>query len=243
MGNWYDSGTQKITLREGQGAGLFFKTNSGPNILCVSVLVKGGGGTFLYNNLVEPLYMSDACCLVVFNPTGSGDIFYVSQIRAREIGSDEIPMIEFFKICAIFGQPDSAQVVWADTSEAIPAIDVKKNCTVLRHGLDDGAIITAPKMRRIMGGEAPYGPGVANGGSVARRGKFSHDMRFSESATVLKLGPGEGIAAVLRNPSAYAYSEFVANFSVENISSATAPVGGGAYRVIGSPVVRRITNG
>lgn len=231
MGNWYDSGAQKITLREGEGIGLFFSQNSGPNIFMISAFVKGGGGTFLYNHIVEPLYMNGACFAVIYNPAGSGDVFYVSRLQAREVGSDEVPMMEFFKICSIFGQPESAQVVWADTSEATPNIDVKKNCTVLRHGLDDGAIITAPRMRRIIGGEAPYGPGVANGGSVARRGKLSHDMRFTESATILKLGPGEGIAAVLRNPSAYAYSEFVANFAVEDIC--TGGTGGGTYPDIG----------
>jgi hypothetical protein len=214
MARWDYNSNQKVTLREGEGLGLFFKSNSGANIFMISVYVKGSGGTFLYNDIVEPLYMGGACFFSLLNPAGSGDVFYVARIQIREVGSDEQPKLDFFKISGILGQPSSAQVVWADTNEATPDIDVKKNCTVVRHGMNNGAIISSPHLRYIMGGEAPYGPNVANGGSVARRGKWSHDMRMSDDDYILKLGPGEGMAVALRNPSAYAYSELICNFAV-----------------------------
>jgi hypothetical protein len=231
MGRWTDADTQKIVLREGEGLGLFFKSNSGANMFMVSAFVKGTAGTFLYNDVVEPLYMAGACFMSIFNPAGSGDIFFVGRVQAREVGSDEAPKADFFKICAVDGKADNVQVVWADSSEAIPAIDVKKNCVVTRAGMKDGAIISRPHMRYVMLGEAPYGPNIANGGSVARRGKYSHDMRFPEDATIFKLRPGEGIAVALRNPSAYSYCELVANFAVENIC--TGGTGGGTYPAIG----------
>lgn len=224
VGRWTDSDTQKITLREGEGIGLFFKTDSGPNIFMISAFVKGSGGTFLYNDIVEPLYMAGACFMVLYNPVGSGDVFYIARIQAREVGSDELPGYRFFKICTILGQPQAAQVVWADSNDEVPTdIQVSKNCLVRRHGLNNGAIITAPLMRRIVGGESPYGPNTANGGSIARRGLWSHDMRFQNSNNVLKLGPGEGIAVVMQNPATTGYCELISNFAVEQIVVGTFP--------------------
>lgn len=226
MAGWKDAETQKVTLREGEGMCLCFKTDSGPNIFALSIFVKNATGyTYLYNRMVEPLFMAGAPFLVLHNPAGSGDVFQVGRVQVREIGSDEMPKLDFFLICAVDANAPNAQVTWADTSEAIPAVDVKTNCIVQRFGMNNGSILSSPHFRYIMGGEAPYGPGIANGGSVARRGKWSHDMRYSEDATALRLGPGKGIAVVLRNPSALAYSEIVGNFAVESINaSAVYPI-------------------
>ena len=229
VARWTDADTQKVTLRETEGLALYFDSDAGPNIFMVSVFVKdlATGATFLYNRMVEPLFMGGAPFISFLNPTGSGQIYQIGRIQAREVGSDEIPKIDYFKICSVDGAAADAQLVWADTNDAIDTgIIVKKNCFVTRDGMFRGAVITSPHFRYIMGGDFPYGPNIAGGANITRRGLYSHDFRFNDSRTHLHLGPGEGIAVVLRTASAMMYSEIIGNITVSAAASGTYPVEG-----------------
>jgi hypothetical protein len=226
VGSWTDSSIQKTTYREGEGFALQFDSDSGPNIFTVTIIFKNfnTGETYYVNKMIEPLFMSGAPVIAFLNGAGSGAVYEVYKVQIREVGDDQIPFVDFLPIDGATGG-ENVQVVWADSTDAIPSdIVIKKKAMVTRAGFKRGAILSRPKLRTILTGESPWGPNIASGPNIARRGFLSNDMRSKDSLTAFTLNPGEGIAVVSRNPSGNCYAEMVVNFTV-NVPS----TGGGTY--------------
>lgn len=219
MGRWIDSGVQKPTFREGEGFCLCCESNSGSNVYIVRIIFKdtSTGATYYVNQMIEPLFVDGAPIIGFLNGTGSGAVYELYRVQIAEVGDDQIPMIDFLAIDNVETLAENAQVVWADSNDSIPTdVLIKKQAFISRAGYRRGAVLVKPRFRMIQGGEPPYGPGIAGGPQICRRGKYAHDFRNAESSTALVLRRGEGIAVISRNPSASMYAELVANISVED---------------------------
>lgn len=209
---------QKPTLNEGQGIALTLEANGPTFCFGLSVMVRdrATNQTYRYNDLIEPRFMQDKPVWAIFNGVGSGVVLELLRIQIRELGTDEVPWITYEPIDGLNENTEDAIYMMADSADTLPeGILIKKNTITIRGGSKYGAVITTPAYRRITLAEPPYGPGVATGPQIARRGMFSLDMDTRSEAPI-SLREGQGIAVFIRNASAQLYHEFTATIDIED---------------------------
>jgi len=221
-----DADCQKHVLREGQGLAVTFSAN-GPTFcfgLTMVVRNQATGETYRYNDMIEPRFMSGQVAWALLNGSGSGVVLELSRVQIRELGTDEVPMITYEPIDGIDWSSEDAIYLMADSAETLPAeVFIKKNCVTARAGSKYGALITSPMYRRVTLAEAPFGPGIAGGPQISRRGIFSPDMDTRGSAPIT-LSEGQGIALFIRNASAQLFHEFTATVDIENVNPSPADI-------------------
>lgn len=219
---------QKPTLNEGQGISITFTANGPTFCFGVTIMVrnKANNETHRFNELIEPRFLSGDTALSLFNGVGSGIALEVLRIQIRELGTDDIPYITYEPIDGVCTESEDAVYLMADSADTLPPnILIKKNCNTMRAGSKYGGIVSSPAYRRVTLGEPPFGPGIAGGVQIARRGVFSPDMD-TRGAAPITLNEGQGIALFIRNASAQLYHEFTATIDIESPDPVVS--GGGA---------------
>jgi len=208
---------QKHTLNEGEGIAITFTANGPTFAFGLSVMVRDRATNqcYRFNDMVEPRFMSGETAWALLNGAGSGVVLEVLRIQIRELGTDEIPFISYEPIDGIAFDGEDAVYVMADSADTLPTnVFIKKNSVTMRAGSKYGGFMSLPAMRRVTLGEPPFGPGIAGGPQIARRGLFSPDMDTRGSAPIT-LSEGQGIALFIRNASAQLYHEFTATVDIE----------------------------
>lgn len=230
-----DADVVGFILREGEGIAVKFDTDSPSHGWALNLRMRNvaTGATYRYNTIVEPKYVSGTSIYAVYNGAGSGVVLEIEKMQIREIGTDELVTAEYMPIDGIFdmGCDDiNANVVMANSSDTIPTgILIKKNCVTARAGSKVGGLITLPTIRRVNLAEPPYGPGIATGPQIARRGPLSRDMAVDGDSAVI-LREGQGIGLFLRNGGAQVYHEATFIIDIED-------VGGGVTQSYGKVLV------
>lgn len=210
---------QKHTLNEGEGLALTLTTNGPTFCFGLSVMIRNRltNECYRFNDMIEPRFVNGTPVWAIMNRAGSGVVLEVLRIQIRELGTDEVPVINHEPIDGIDWSGEDAVYVMADSADSLPpGIYLKKNCLTSRAGSKYGGIITSPAYRRVNLAEPPWGPGVTTGPQIARRGLFSPDMD-TRGAAPITLREGQGIALFIRNPSAQLFHEFTATIDIETV--------------------------
>lgn len=221
-----DPDYQKHTLNEGQGISITLTANGPTFCFGLSVMVRDRATNqcYRYNDMIEPRFMSGTPVWALLNGAGSGIVLEVLRIQIRELGTDETPLVSYEPIDGLDWGAEDAVYIMADSAIALPAeVYIKKNCLTTRAGAKYGGIVTSPAYRRVALAEPPWGPGVASGPQLARRGVFSPDMDTRGSAPIT-LREGQGIALLIRNASAQLFHEFTATIDIETIYPTPAEI-------------------
>jgi hypothetical protein len=211
-----DADTQKHVLREGQGLAVQFAANGPTFCFGISAILRNvsTGACYRYNDMIEPRFLSGQTAWAIVNGAGSGVVLELSRLQIRELGTDEVPYITYEPIDGIDWSSEDAIYLMADSAESLPAnVYIKKNCVTARAGSKYGGLITSPAYRKVTLSEPPWGPGIAGGPQIARRGMFSPDMD-TRGAAPITLREGQGIALFIRNASAQLYHEFTATVDI-----------------------------
>jgi hypothetical protein len=194
-----DADVTGIILREGEGLAFVYATDSPSHSYAINFRFRNvaTGETYRVAEVVTPRYIAGDAPLAILNGAGSGVVLEIEKAQAREIGTDEIVLAYWGMIDGLSGCGCDSPYILADTSLALPAgVRVRNGAIANRLGSKVGALITSPYMRRITLSEPPYGPGIAGGPQICRRGLFSPDFSGDDEGMVI-LREGQGYALFL----------------------------------------------
>jgi len=225
-----DADVTGYVLREGEGLAFLYGADGPRHCYAINFRMRNvsTGNSYRCSEVVRPRHMNGTSPFCVLNGSGSGVILEIDKMQIREIGTVDYVPVTYEPIEGIMGSEcdgTDACAVMADSSDTLPAgITIKKNCVTLRAGSKVGAIISSPAIRRVTLAESPYGPGIAGGPQIARRGLFSPDMT---SEVVLEEGQGFGL--FLRSAGAQLYHEAAMVINIEDVNPTPAELAEGVW--------------
>lgn len=245
-----DSTAQGFVLQAGQAAYICRACQSGVNPTRLEIYIQVGGNTFLATRALTPseaLENTGNDSIFVINPSGSGVTMTIAAVydiqEGMSPGAAYASTISIEKITAWEAIPAVSFDVPAlamDSDSAANAAVVKRNVLAWRYGSQAGAIIAKPTYQRVRQSVGYHGPGVTwagVSGATARACRNCSDVVRNASDSCIKLTEGEGISVSFRKPGYLIGGHFTLAWEEEDVGAG----GSAAYRVIGSPIVRRIS--
>jgi len=236
----YESTTQAITLREGEGVAFITDATSPPNFPYeISCKINVGSSTHNINTVVYNSALTNL--FGIHNGSGSGVVVVISRLEISEIRTvDILPMFTIETISGIYGGKDLTPAMLDTSNTAIPSgLKLRKDCTVQQASID-----SATALRSRVSGDLPlrrlvrptFGIAPALASAFAFNTKKHKVFDFStaiDSDGGLVLREGEGLAVLNRpNASGYALYEIIVHFT--NVyTPPSGGSGGGSFTFVG----------
>lgn len=236
----YDSATQAITLREGEGLAIVTDNTSAPNFPWeVSCKINVGTDTYNINTVVFNSALSNL--FGILNGSGSGVVVVISRLEISEIRTANIlPMLTVETISGIYGGVDLTPTKLDTSNTSIPSgLKLLKNCTVQQASIDSATAIRSRvsgdlAVRRLVKPTFGVGPALASA-FMSFQTKKQRVFDFSPSVDSdggLVLREGEGIA-ILNRPNACCYLTYEIIVHFTNTYSPPSGGGGGSFTFVG----------